>query len=471
MKRWLAWSSAAVTLAALAACGGGSDPAPTRGGVIQIEPFAALTRAQIDQGTAANGSQALTGAATCDVNVQRIRYQTLDPRGQNATASTAVMIPSGASPACTGARPVVLYTHGTTTLRSFNMANVASNGEAALAMAMFAAQGFIVVAPNYLGYDTSSLGWTPYLNAESSAVDTIDALRAATGYLNSSSAVRPGSRPAVYVTGYSQGGHVAMAAHKVLERDHATEFNVLGSGPMSGPYNLVTLGDLAAPPLPATPTINAGATLFVPLLLTSYQRSYGGIYAQPGEVYQSAFAATAESLFPTDTPVGDLVAQGRLPANDPAFIRLYGTGGLLTDGFRTAYPTSAYRQALLRNTLVGRDALATTPAAATVAWQPRAPVTMCGGAADPTVFFAVNTTVAQTVFTGLGLTNTVAYDLENRASLPSGALGDLIAGGFQQAKAAAGAGALGRYHGELVPPFCTALVRASLQRILAPPAP
>ena len=470
MKRWLAWSAVAAAVATLAACGGGSDPAPMRGGVIQVESFGSLTREQIDAGTAANGSQALTGAAVCNVTVQRVRYQTKDPSGQDATASTAVMVPTGGGLACSGTRPVVLYAHGTTTVRSFNMANVSTNGEAALAMAMFAAQGFIVVAPNYLGYDTSSLSWTPYLNAESSAVDTIDALRAATGYLNTSSAVRPGTRPPVFVTGYSQGGHVAMAAHKVLERDHVGEFTVIGSGPMSGPYNLVTLGDLAAPPEPTAPLINAGATIFVPLLLTSYQRSYGGIYAQASDVYQAPFAATAESLFPTDTPVPDLIAQGRLPA-DPTFTRLYGPGGLLTPAFRSGYPTSAYRQALLRNTLVGQDARATSPATATIAWQPRAPVTMCGGALDPTVFFAPNTTVAQAVFTGLGLTNTVAFDLENRASLPPGPAGDLVFGGFQQAKAAAGVNATAQYHGTLVPPFCTALVRASLQRILTPPAP
>lgn len=470
MKRWQVWGAVAAATSFLAACGGSGDPAPVRGGVIGVDPSATLTRAAIDAGTAANGSQALTGTAVCDVVVQRVRYQTVDPSGQNATASTAVMVPAGGGTACTGTRPVVLYTHGTTTTRSFNMANVASNGEAALAMAMFAAQGFIVVAPNYLGYDTSSLSWTPYLNAESSATDTIDALRAATGYLNSSSTTRPGVQPAVFVTGYSQGGHVAMAAHKVLERDHVGEFNVIGSGPMSGPYNLVTLGDLAAPPAPATPVINAGATIFVPLLLTSYQRSYGGIYAAPGDVYQAPFAATAESLFPTDTPVADLIAQGRLPA-DPTFTRLYGTGGLLTDAFRTGYGASAYRRALVRNTLVGTNALAATPAEATISWRPRAPVTMCGGANDPTVFFAPNGTQAQAIFTGLGLTNTVSYDLETRGSLPTGAAGDAIFAGFQQAKTAAGANATALYHGSLVPPFCTALVRASLVRILTPPVP
>lgn len=461
MRAWQAWSAVAAAVVLLGACGGGSDPAPVRGGVVQVDGFPGFGRADIDARTAAAGIQAVTGPAVCDVTVQRVRYQTLDPSGAPATASTAVMVPSGpqGDSRCSGTRPVVLHGHGTTTLRSFNMADVANNPEASLVMAMYAAQGFIVVAPNYLGYDTSSLGWHPYLNAEAQAVDMIDGLRAARAVLNAGSGARVSER-AVLVTGYSQGGHVAMATHKVLERDHATEFTVVASGPMSGPYNLVTQGDAAV--LPNPPQINAGATIFVPLLLTSYQRSYGGIYAQPTDAYQAPFAATAETLFPTDTPVTDLIAQGKLPA-DPTFTRLYGPGGLLTDAFRAAYPASAYRRALVTNTLTGVDQGTGTR----ITWTPKAPVAMCAGALDPTVFFSVNQPVALQIFQQAGVTNAVGFNLEDRATLPTGATGDQLFAGFQAAKTAAGANVTARYHGELVPPFCHALVRGRFQQALA----
>ncbi len=468
MKHWHGLVSIGAAIALLAGCGGSGDSAPIRGGVTKVEAFGSFTKAQIDTANAAAGSASLTGAAICDVIVQRLQYQTKAPGDVDATASTAVLVPAGTDPRCTGARPVVLYAHGTTTSKAFNMANIAetSNGSAFL-MALFAAQGFIVVAPNYLGYDTSSLNYHPYLNAEASAIDMIDAMRATRAYLQTSSVTRPAS--AIFITGYSQGGHVAMATHKVMQRDYATEFVVAASGPMSGPYNLVTLSDAGV--LPTPPQINAGATIFLPLLTTSYQRSYGNIYANPSEIYQAPFAATIEGLLPSTTPVDQLIAQGKLPA-DPTFTKLYGAGGLITDAFRTGYRTSAYRRALVTNTLIGNDALAATPAAGTISWTPKSPVAMCGGAQDPTVFFAPNGPVAVQIWRAASLAVPyVSYNLEDRTTLPTGAAGDALFAGFQAAKTAAGANAVAQYHGSLVPPFCHTLVRGFFYQVLAAATP
>jgi hypothetical protein len=156
-------------------------------------------------------------------------------------------------------------------------------------------------------------------------------------------------------------------------------------------------------------------------------------------------------LFPTDTPISQLIAEGKLP-NDPTFTALFGTGGLLTDSFRAGYQTGNYRKALEANTLLG--------------WTPARPVALCGGAQDPTVFWAVNSPVTQADFASRGV-NVPAFDLESRASLPAGATGDLIYGAFQTRKAAAGANAQAQYHGGLVPPFCTALIRGFFAQVLA----
>jgi hypothetical protein len=289
---------------------------------------------------------------------------------------------------------------------------------------MYAAQGFIVVAPNYLGYDHSSLGYHPYLNAEAQAVDMVDGLRAAKAHLATTSGTQPSS--ALFVTGYSQGGHVAIATQRTLQRDHAGEFTVTAAAGMSGPYNLVGFGDIVTGPGP----VNAGATIFVPLLLTSYQKAYGNIYASTADAYQAPFDAGAETLFPTDTPIATLIAQQRLP-NDPTFTRLFGTGGLLKDSFRAGYSTSNYRAALERNTLLS--------------FTPTRPTAFCGGQADPTVYYDVNTTAMQSALATSGVA-APAFNLE---------------------KTAAGSNAQALYHGSLVPPFCNALVRGFFQQVLA----
>jgi hypothetical protein len=459
MNRMFASALTAVVGAMLTACGGGDDPPPDRGTIVTAQLGGQATTAQIDQGTTASGLMPLSGAAACNVDIRYVLYITRDPAGQPATASAAVFVPNGGAAQCSGERPVVLYAHGTTTTRSFNLADVSRNtttgafnnaagSEGSLLLAMYAAQGFIVVAPNYLGYDRSSLTYTPYLNAEASATDMVDGLRAAKAHLLAASPTKPSSK--LFVTGYSQGGHVAMATQRALERDYTAEFTVTGGFDMSGPYNLVQFNDLVT-----SGSVNAGATLFGPLLITGYQRAYGNIYAQTSDVFQQPYAATIEGLLPTDTPLQTLMQEGKLPA-DATFTLLFGSRngvpGLLTDAFRAAYPTSNFRKALVTNTLAGMDG--NTP----ISWKPAHPLALCGGAADPSVFWAVNAPIAQQVFAAQGV-QVPAFNLEDRSTLPSGVTGDQIFGGFQQAKAASGANATAQYHGTLVPPFCNALAR------------
>ncbi len=234
----------------------------------------------------------LAGDAECGANIYHVAYQTHDPSGAVATATEAVMIPTGTESICTGARPVLLYSHGTTTKKSYNTADPAHTPEALMVEAYFAAHGYIVIMPNYLGYDTSSLDYHPYLNAEVQAHDMIDGLRA--GLAQISSLGGPSSSGQLFIAGYSQGGHVAMATDKVLERDFAQEFPVTAAAPMSGPYNLVNFGDTVVSP---DGGVNLGATLFMPYLLTSYQNSYGNIYDSPSEVYQAPFDQSARRSF------------------------------------------------------------------------------------------------------------------------------------------------------------------------------
>ncbi len=446
-KHFRSWALAALTSALLAACGGGSDDAPpARGTVITGVLAGHVTVAQIDAGTAASGAQALTGKAQCDVDVRYVVYMTRDPSDAPATATAGVLVPSGSAAACNGNRPVVLYAHGTATTQSKNMADVQNDGEASALMAFYASQGFIVVAPNYLGYDKSSLGYHPYLNAEASAIDMVDGLRAAKAHLMAQSATRPSDK--LLLTGYSQGGHVAAATHKAIERDYASEFTVTASGPMSGPHNLAKTFDVVVGPGP----IAAGASLFMSMLVTSFQGSYGNVYTNLSDIYQSPYLAAGPRLFPTDTPINTLIGSGYLPP-DPTFTKLFGTGGLVTDSFRAGWQASGFRKDAQTNTLLG--------------WTPKRPntVAVCGGAQDPTVFY-FNSTDLQADFASRGFL-IPAWDVENRASLPAGITGDMIYGGFQASKAAAGANAQAQYHGTLVPPFCIALVRGLYQQVLA----
>lgn len=432
----------------LAACGGddeapvaappaGPPVGPSRGSLIdaRVESDLSVPKEAVDILTRLADLSALTGKARCNVDVHSVRYNTRDPLNEPHTASAAILLPTGGDPAvCEGERPVLLYARGTDAKKSKNMVDWEKEAESALMIAFFASHGFIVVLPNYLGHDTSSLPYHPFLNAESQAVDVVDALRAARTHLASGSATRPSQK--LFIAGYSQGGHVAMATHRAIERDYRGEFTVTASAPMSGPYNMVGFGDVIASR--EQERINDGATGLLTLLLTSYQRSYGNIYASPSDAYNAPYDATAETLFPTDTTLGTLVAQGKLPADgkavwDPA------PGALLRDSFRTAYPTSNFRRALQLNTLLD--------------WTPQQPMALCGGALDPVVFFDINTPPAQAAFAARGV-QVPAFNLEDRSTLPEGAAADAIAQSFVAKKAGGG-----NYHAGLVAPHCIALAK------------
>src|SRR6202034_903300 len=110
-----------------------------------------------------------------------LKFYTLGGAGEVTMSSGALMVPTGAAGTCSGPRPIVLYAHGTNTNKALNIADITntSNTEGALIAAMFAAQGYIVVAPNYAGYDISTLGYHPYINAAQNSAEMMDMLAAA----------------------------------------------------------------------------------------------------------------------------------------------------------------------------------------------------------------------------------------------------------------------------------------------------
>jgi hypothetical protein len=439
---------------------------------------------------------ALSGSPVCDVLIYKIQYETVGGANEPTTASAALMIPSGLGSGCTGARPIVEYAHGTTTDRTFDMADL-NNAEALGMAAIFASQGYIVVAPNYAGYDTSTLPYHPYLIAQQQSKDMIDALTAARKALPIASATLTQDNGQLFIAGYSQGGYVAMATHRALE---AAGMKVTASAPMSGPYALAAFADAVF-----YGAVNGGAPISTTLLVTAYQAAYGNIYTSPTDVFEPQYASDIDTLLPTTLTRGQLYAQGKLPqyalfsATPPApqfasitppttpaslapvFALGFGAGNLILNSYRLSYledaqlnpdggfptvttgvaataPQLPWRQALQRNDLRN--------------WVPVAPVQLCGGADDPQVFW-FNTQLMQSYWTAhpSATASIGALDLESSVAAmdPYGNLKQ----GFQVAKALIAADAVAQgatdggfaavteaYHATLVAPFCLAAARS-----------
>lgn len=485
------------TAATLAACGGGGNNASRGSLAAPTESTQQFTTTSFSEQTGAAQVLQVAGPPTCGVDVQRIRYNTVGGAGESTTASAAVMVPTGTAPKCTGALPIVLYAHGTTTDRNYNLASFnpsnAAYGEALLVAATYAAQGFIVVAPNYVGYDSSPLGYHPYLNATQQSNDMVDALAAARSVL---AAGRDSGK--LFITGYSQGGYVAMATHRAMQAAGQT---VTASAPLSAPSAISLLVDYNFSGAPAL-----GSTIFTPLLSTSWQRQFGNVYSNINEIYESQYSATIETLLPSTRSIAQLQDDGQFPrtqalyptAATPALavpalapFGFYGDNNLIRASFLTAAANDITANPCSGNTFPpNADSLSTTaplnctPAnafrRAAVAndlrnWLPTRPMLMCGGANDPTVGF-VSTRATAGYFAARSAPNpssVTTLDLE----APVGTNDPFAAAklGFAQAVAARAAAAgpngaqlavVTSYHGSLVPPFCNAAARGFFQGVL-----
>jgi hypothetical protein len=201
---------------------------------------------------------------------------------------------------------------------------------------------------------------------------------------------------------------------------------------MSGPYGLDRFGKQV---FSAAGPINGGANIFTPLLVDSFQNSYGNIYSKPSDIYQAPYDATAIGLLPSTNPAAALA----LPAN--LFDVGNGSPFLIKTAFRTdvqTNPNNAYAAAGKKNDLIG--------------WKPAAPVGLCWGANDPVVF-GWNSIDSAASIKALG-GNVTQFNLEDATTVPSS-----IKAGFDAQKTAAGAAALANYHGGIVPPFCNVIIR------------
>ena len=295
---------------------------------------------------------------------------------------------------------------------------------------MFAAQGYIVVAPNYAGYDISTLGYHPFLNAVQQSGEMMDILAAARTALPNTMSSATSDNGQLFLTGYSEGGY---RRHGDVARD--------AGGRRKSDRRGADVRSLCARGLRRLDYSSAASTLgsteFSPLLANSYQHAYGNVDSTANPLFSSTYAG-AETLLPSDTPIDTIFQEGLLPetalfdsttpvvaspakrrcrrltallgvpptpglplsAQTPMFQLGFGNPYLIKNNFRVSYaldaatnpdgavptrrracrvakvkPTQGLRQDFWVNDM--RNG----------AWAPMSPTLLCGGDQDPTVYF------------------------------------------------------------------------------------
>ncbi|HEU5443705.1 MAG TPA: prolyl oligopeptidase family serine peptidase [Steroidobacteraceae bacterium] len=531
MLRKIGVLGVAVAALGLAACGGTDSPTgkvatSNQRGTLVDNPALRIASVNASDfaaqlGATASGPQLLqlAGTPACGVDFYYFKYWTVGPDNSAQEASGALMVPTGSAAPCTGPRPIVLYAHGTTTDSAYNIADISdtsnsANFESALVAAVFAAQGYIVVAPNYLGYDISTLGYHPYLDGAENATVMMDALTAARTALLSTFTPATSDSSKLYVTGYSEGGYVAMATVKAMQ---AAGEPVTASAPSSGPYALEAFGDAIF-----FGQVNLGATVFTPLTSTSYQNAYGNVYTQTSDLYSSTYASGIDTLLPTATPLATLFQSGKLPQTamfnsstptsstgvtaldaaadqllalpasppySPSQVALFGLGFgnpyLVSNTYRVAYvddavanPDEAEMTLLGGGTLSSSNiALAATPMVGlrkdlalndmrSGGWFPQEPMLMCGGDQDPTVFFQNAQIMAAlwTPYVSGGLVSVLDLNGAPQQGSPFAPLQVGLQQQEAQLAAAQGANAVASFH-TTEAPFCLAAARGFFAQV------
>jgi hypothetical protein len=287
------------------------------------------------------------------VDAFRLRYATVGVGGAPTSASGLLVLPR------VRARRLrtVSYAHGTMVVRADAPSRSLDSLAGASAL-LFAGAGFATVAPDYLGLGDGP-GRHPLVHAASEATASLDMLRAARTFAARHHRVLDTD---TLVTGFSQGGHAAMALGHLLQAGADSHLKLRALAPMSGPY------DIERAELPAMLDGRldpATSNYYISYLMRSWQPIYH-VFDRPDDVWKGPWAGRVARLF--DGRHDDVATLKRLPRR---------LSQLFTPAFRArlAHPDGGLAAGLRADDT-------------TCDWRPRVPVRLYGARRDRQVAFA-----------------------------------------------------------------------------------
>ena len=328
-----AFRTAVVAISLLAAGCGSISFEQQAGGVVNIDPK--LLLASISAGTQlpvaralggwdwanflSNFSSLLTGMKY-SLDMQKVTYQSTGADGQLHTFTGLLILPkssSGAKPSV----PILMYQHGTEPFRRYSPSQFLSHIDRpadypeVMVAAAIASTGYAVAMADYEGMGDNT-GPQPYVHGASLARQVVDMLRASRDKIGGTAGTSGSSctwNNQLFLMGYSEGGYVTMTTTRELQLNHADEFTVTASAPLSGPHDLS--GTMRQMMLSDS---TSKAPYFLPFLLTGYNYASGGNLFNPSSVLTSPYNATIAPLFDGNSPgdkISEAMGMGFSPVN------------------------------------------------------------------------------------------------------------------------------------------------------------
>ncbi|WNJ18691.1 T9SS type A sorting domain-containing protein [Pontibacter sp. G13] len=254
----------------------------SRGDLVSSQLIQSLSTAAVQSTLSANGFPPFIFPAEYPVDIYKVVYRTPAATGDSLTLASGLVLVPGDS--CN--LPEMIYNHGTL-FYTMTLSDLMGDWFVGLS---FATEGYLTIMPDYLGQGETPLAHAhPFVHSETEASAVVDMIRASRVLADDTlGLVRNGQS---FMFGYSQGGHVSMAALRSMQEEFPNEFHMDFTVAGSGPYDVsgITRDSL----LFGTPSLNS--SFFLTYVMMGYQYVYGNIWDQdPSE----AFVAPYDSLVP-----------------------------------------------------------------------------------------------------------------------------------------------------------------------------
>ncbi len=320
MRRGLRLLSAVVIAVLMSGCGASvSEPKDDniKGGELVVDfPADLLKRSLIEKGLL----DADSNATVFGYRGYLIEYDTTNEKGEKVKASGLMVVPTASGLDSEGKQKleymkskgfsIVSDDHGTIfanenapTVKA-SMQNV-PDGSPIMLTSLF---GFVTLQPDYIGFGTSANEYHPYLLKHSSASATEDFIKAVQAFAKAN---KIPLNHQVYLTGYSEGGYVALATLQKMESEGEI---VTYAAPMAGPYMMDRMAQ----------AVLSMDSVSHPSFMADVAYSYALTYNKPvSELIQSPYDSMLDNLFNGEMSIDEIDAA--LPH------QLSGEGGLFTD--------------------------------------------------------------------------------------------------------------------------------------------
>ena len=274
-----------------------------------------------------------------------------------------------------------------------------SGGALPLLFSYYAAQGFVVLQPDYVGFGASRDQTHPYYIAENAAQNSINALSACYGF-SDQAAVSGGLSGDVFLAGYSEGGFVTLSTLRALELRPVEGLAVHTTLAGAGAYHTNNMLKI----------VLAKKTFPVPGFLAGVVHAFidvAGVNIAYTDVFNAPYAGRVPTLFDKQKTIDEVSAELTTTVSDlftEAFI-----GGSYT-------ANASFTSALSKNELYGSGS----------GWRPRTPLRLYHNRADELIpssdtdnahaYFAAE---AVTLFGNKYRPNVVRVDLNVNSAISS----------------------------------------------------